>query len=271
MNKVVQPPLSGFSQATAVKQIEDNVWEGYFSEGWLIGQTLNGGYAMAVGARALGEALPHPDPITVTGHFLARTEVGTVRCEAEILRKGGASSSGVVKLIQNGEVKIQVTGTYGNMERQRGESQNFEPIPDMPSVDQCEDLPYPANQPFRGQMLQRMAPLNVRSLKGQPDGSGTWKGWLDFVDGSEKDLFSMVMFSDALPPPVFSIYGPEGWVPTLELSVQLHQRPATGPLRCLFRTNVMTEGIVNEECLLWDSEDKIIALARQTAKYRLPK
>lgn len=271
MDKAVQASQGAFARATTIKQIEDNVWEGNFSADWLIGQTLNGGYAMAVGARVLGAALPHPDPVTVSGFFLARTEVGPVRCEVEILRKGGGSSSGVAKLIQNDELKIQVTGTYGDMARQRGETLNFEPIPDMPGFDQCDDLPYPSNQPFRKQMLQRMAPRNVRSLEGQPDGSGIWQGWLDFADGSDKDLFSMVMFSDALPPPVFSIYGPEGWVPTLELSVQLHQRPCAGPLRCIFRTNVITEGIVNEECLLWDSEDRIIAVARQTAKYRLPK
>lgn len=271
MDKAVQASQGGFARATTIKQIEDNVWEGNFSADWLIGQTLNGGYAMAVGARVLGAALPHPDPVTVSGYFLARTEVGPVRCEVEILRKGGGSSSGVVKLIQNGELKIQVTGTYGDMARQRGETLNFEPIPDMPGFDQCDDLPYPSNQPFRKQMLQRMAPRNVRSLEGEPDGSGIWQGWLDFADGSDKDLFSMVMFSDALPPPVFSVYGPEGWVPTLELSVQLHQRPCAGPLRCVFRTNFITEGIVNEECLLWDSEDKIIVVARQTAKYRLPK
>ena len=271
MDNAAESLQGGFAQATAVEQIEDNVWQGNFSADWLIGQTLNGGYAMAVGARVLGAALPHPDPVTVTGHFLARTEVGPVRCEVEVLREGRGSSSGVVKLIQNGELKIQVAGVYGDMARQRGETLNFEPIPEMLSFEQCDDLPFPDNQPFRKQMLQRMASHSVRALQGEPDGSGVWRGWLDLIDGGEKDLFSVIMFSDALPPPVFSIYGREGWVPTLELSVQLHQRPCPGPLRCVFRANIITEGIVNEECLLWDSEDKIVAIARQTAKYRSPK
>ncbi len=260
----------GFAKATAIKQIEDNAWEGNYSVDWMIGQTMSGGYAMSVGARVLGAALPHPDPVTVTGHFLARTEVGPVRCEVEVLREGRGSSSGVVKLIQNGELKIQVIGVYGDMNRQRGESLDLEPIPDMPSFEQCEALQIPDNQPFRKQLVQRMAPLKVRALEGEPDGSGIWRGWLDLADGNDKDIFSILMFADALPPPVFSIYGTQGRVPTLDLSVQLHRRPCHGPLRCIFRTNIITEGIVNEEGLIWDSEDNIIALSRQTAKYRLP-
>lgn len=260
-----------FAQSTAVSQLGEGLWQGYFSGNWLIGQTMNGGYAMAVGAKVLGQALPHPDPVTVTGHFLSRTEVGPVRCEVDILRQGRASSTGSVKLFQNDDLKIVVTGTYGDMARQQGETRVLEAVPDMPGPDACVDLPYPANQPFRKQMLQRMAPACVRALEGDPDGSGRWEGWLDFADGAEKDLFSLVMFSDALPPPVFSIYGAEGWVPTLELTVRLHRHPRPGPLRCVFRTNFITEGIVNEECLLWDSADELVAVAGQAAKYRLPK
>ena len=177
----------------------------------------------------------------------------------------------MVKLIQNDELKIQVTGTYGDMTRQRGETQVLQSVPDMPTFDECNDLPFPANQPFRKQMLQRMAPVKIGALEGVPDGSGRWEGWLDFSDGSEKDLFSLVMFSDALPPPVFSIYGTKGWVPTLEMSVHLHRKPLPGPLRCVFLASHITEGIVHEDCLLWDSEDNLVAVASQAAKYRLPK
>ena len=258
-----------FARSTAVRKVGEGLWEGHFSSNWLIGQTMNGGYAMAVAARVLGQALPHPDPLTVTGHFLNRTEVGPVRCEVEILRAGGGSSTGSVKLFQKDDLKIVVTGTYGDMARQRGENRVLEAIPaDMPGLAACIDLPYRANQPFRQQMLQRMAPASVRALEGEPDGSGRWQGWLDFTDGADKDLFSLVMFADALPPPVFSIYGAEGWVPTLELTVRLHRRPRPGPLRCVFWANFITEGIVNEECLLWDSGDDLVAVASQAAKYR---
>lgn len=272
MDKNLDAEIGGeFALATAVKRLGEGLWEGHFSANWLIGQTMNGGYAMAVGARVLGQALPHPDPVTVTGHFLGRTEAGPVRCEVEVLREGGGSSTGSVKLFQKDDLKIVVTGTYGDMTRQRGENRVLEAVPDMPGLEACVDLPYPANQPFRKQMLQRMAAANVRALEGQPDGSGRWLGWLDFADGAEKDLFSLVMFADALPPPVFSIYGAEGWVPTLELTVRLHRRPRPGPLRCVFRVNFITEGIVNEECLLWDSTDELVAVASQAAKHRLPK
>lgn len=271
MDDVSKSPVGEFAKATTVKQIADAVWQGDFSEDWLIGQTLNGGYAMSIGARALAEALPHPDPISVNGFFLGRTVPGPVRCEVEILREGGATSTGVVKLIQEGELKIQMTGVYGDADKQKGETIIREPIPPMLDLDECVDAPIAGNHKLRERLMQRMAPANVQSLVGDPEGSGVWHAWLDFADGSDKDLFSLIMFADALPPPVFSFYGARGWVPTLDLSVQIHGRPQSGPLRCVFRTNVMTESIVNEEGVIWDSSDKIVALARQTAKYRLPK
>lgn len=259
-----------FASATAVNQIDETAWEGEFSADWLIGQTLNGGYAMSIGARVLSRALPHADPIASDGFFLARTEVGKVRCEVEVLRVGKGTSTATVKMIQRDELKIQMTATYADLDRQRGVTLSREALPDIPRMDRCVDAPFRENQPFRDRLLQKMTPANVRALEGELDGSGVWHAWMDFADGSYKDVCSLIMFADALPPPLFSIYGAEGWVPTLDLSVQIHGKPTPGPLRCVFRTNVITRGIVNEEGLLWDSTGDIVAVARQTAKYRQP-
>ena len=38
------------------------------------------------------------------------------------------------------------------------------------------------------------------------------------------------MFADIMPPPIFTIYGAYGWVPTVELTVQVRRKPAAGPL-----------------------------------------
>jgi len=37
------------------------------------------------------------------------------------------------------------------------------------------------------------------------------------------------MFADIMPPPIFTIYGAFGWVPTVELTVQVRRKPAGGP------------------------------------------
>ena len=79
------------------------------------------------------------------------------------------------------------------------------------------------------------------------------------------------MFADAFPPPAFSVYGLLGWVPTLELTVQLRARPAPGPVQARLYTRHITNGVVEEDGEYWDSEGQLVAISRQTAKIRLPK
>ena len=263
-----EAPTGKFAQETVVRRIDDTVWEGEFSPDWNVGQVPNGGYALALGAKPLAEALPHADPMTVSAYYVARTEPGPVRCEVDVLRVGKATSTGMVRMVQNGETKIQIIATYTDLDRISGESYSNISIPDMPAYEDCVDTPIREFNQMRKQLIQRMTGKNVRALQGEPDSSATWMGWTDFADGSEIDLFALLMFADATPPPVFAIYGSKGWVPTLDLSVQIHRRPKPGPLRFMFNSPVMTEGTVDEDGWLWDSEDNLVALVRQTAKYR---
>jgi hypothetical protein len=260
---------SEFARSTVLHKINNHVWEGYFSPDWCIGKVPNGGYTLALGAKVLGEALPHDDPLNVTAYYLARTEPGPVRCEFELLRVGKSTSNGMVKLIQNGKVKIQLIGVYQNIEHLNGETLIKEDIPDMPNYDHCVDMPHAPNLKLRDRLIQRLAPNNIDALIKNPDGDSTWKGWQAFKDKTDIDLFGVLMFCDALPPPAFAIYGAKGRVPTIEMSVQIHRRPCAGPLRCQFKTSFITKGVVSEDGMIWDSADNLVALSRQTAKLRM--
>lgn len=260
---------SEFARSTAIRKIDDRVWESHFSADWCIGQVPNGGYTLALGAKVLGAALPHADPLNVTAYYLARTAPGPVRCEVDILRVGKSTSNGMVKLIQNGEVKIQLLAVFQDIDRLSGETQVKEGIPEMPDFEHCLDMPHAPNLKLRDQLIQRLAPNNINALMGAPDNDAMWRGWQALKDGGDIDLFAVLMFADALPPPAFAIYGAKGRVPTIEMSVQIHRRPAPGPLRCMFKTNYITEGVVNEDGMIWDSTDKLVALSRQTAKLRV--
>lgn len=264
-----QGRVSDFSRSTALLKIEDQVWESDLSADWCIGKVPNGGYTLALGAKVLSQALPHKDPLNVTAYYLARTEPGPVRCKFEPLRVGKSTSNGMVKLIQKGEVKIQVIGVFENIDSLNGATQVKETVPDMPDFNHCVDMPHAPNIKLRDRLIQRLAPKNIKALVNGPDGDSTWLGWQDFKDGGEIDLFGVLMFCDALPPPAFAIYGAKGRVPSIELSVQIHRRPCPGPLRCQFKTNFITEGVVNEDGMIWDSADNLVALSRQTAKIRV--
>jgi len=265
----IQNKGSEFARSTALRKINEQVWESDFSADWCIGQVPNGGYTLALGAKVLAEALPHSDPLNVTAYYLARTEPGPVRCEFELLRVGKSTSNGMVKLIQNGEVKIQLIGVFQDIDHLNGETQAKEAVPDMPDYDRCLDMPHSPNLKLRDRLIQRLAPNNIKALINAPDGDSTWKGWQDFKGSADIDLFGVLMFCDALPPPAFAIYGAKGRVPTIEMSVQIHRRPCPGPLRCQFKTSFITEGVVNEDGMIWDSADNLVALSRQTAKLRV--
>lgn len=257
-----------FHRATAVSRVADDVWEGRFSDDWCIGKGLNGGYVMALGARVLSAALPHKDPLAVTAYYLARTEPGPVRCEVDILRGGSSVSFGNVRMIQSSELKVQLTGVFTDASKLRGVSRVADPMPDTPGFDACADMPRAGNITLRERLLQKATPANVAAMNGTPDNSGRWQGWTAFADGSEIDAFALLMFADSFPPPSFTLHGPVGWVPTLELTVQIHGRPAPGPLRCEFKTALISNGIVNEEGTLWDSAGQVVAVCRQTALLR---
>jgi hypothetical protein len=79
------------------------------------------------------------------------------------------------------------------------------------------------------------------------------------------------MFADAFPPPVFDVVGLVGWVPTIELTVQLRGHPAPGPLQARLLSRHLSQGVVEEDGEYWDSEGQLVAISRQTAKVRLPR
>src|SRR5690606_32392376 len=119
------PASSGrFARDTQVRRVGEGIWEGAFDPAWNIGQAPNGGYAMAVGARALAAALPHPDPMVVTAYYLSRPAPGPVRCEVEVLRSGKATSSGMVRMVQDDTTVIQLLGTCTDLAAVRGVSHN---------------------------------------------------------------------------------------------------------------------------------------------------
>jgi acyl-CoA thioesterase len=260
--------MSQFELETAVTQLEESLWRAELHKGWRIGGVPNGGYVLAVAGRVLREALPHRDPLTINAFYLAPTGLGAIDCKVEVLRSGRNTSHGEVKMYQDGELKVHVTAAYTDLEKLQGENWSRNPRPQYPSWDECEvKVDNPVE--FGERVELRFAEGGELFTSGEPNGSGEFKGWVQHRDGTAPDLMSLLMFADAFPPPVFTLYGPVGWVPTMDLSVQLRAHPAPGPLQAHLCSRHLTHGVVEEDGLYWDSTGTLVAISRQSAKLRI--
>jgi hypothetical protein len=262
--------MTDFDRATAVTQLAAGHWRGQISPGWRIGAVPNGGYVLAIAGRVLSQALDHPDPLTLHILYTAPTQLGPIDCMVDPLRVGGSTSHAALTMRQEGEVKAHVTASYTNIAQLRGESWQASPRPVIAPFEDCVPIGEHGIE-LRQRVNQMYVSGGEVFRRGEPDGSGCFNGWLGFVDGRDPDLLSLLLFADAMAPPVFTLYGALQWVPTLELSVSVRAHPAAGPLQVRFRSRYMTNGVVEEDGELWDSSGQLVALSRQTSKVRVIK
>jgi len=262
--------MASFSSDSSIQQIADDRWSCQLSERWCVGPIPNGGYVMAVVARAMSAALPHKDPMSINGFYMASTQVGPAEIVVEVLRNGGSTSFATARIYQKGELKAQFTASFCDLNKLKGETQLLRKAPSVPAFDDCVRLPVVDEIPMTRSVEQRVVGGQEQNmLGGSLSGSGQFQGWVDFDNKEEKDVFSLLLFADAFPPPVFTHYGPTGWVPTIELTVQLRAHPPAGSLRCEFNSFHLTDGLMEEDGFLWSADGRLLAMSRQTAKFRL--
>jgi hypothetical protein len=115
----------------------------------------------------------------------------------------------------------------------------------------------------------RLDPSTAGFGLGQPSGVGELRGWIRFIDGREPDIASLPFFLDAFPPVTVDL-GAYSWAPTLEFSGHLRARPAPGWLRMRVTTTNVAGGLFEEDCVIWDSTDRVVAQSRQLAGVRMP-
>ena len=63
----------GFADDTAVHDEGEGRYSAEIRNGWDIASNANGGYLLSMVARAMRDASGRPDPVSVTGHYLAAT------------------------------------------------------------------------------------------------------------------------------------------------------------------------------------------------------
>lgn len=267
-----------FDRDTAVARREPGVYDIDLSAGWTIFDAVNGGYLLAVLGRALADTLPHPDPFTVSAHYLTASQPGPAVVRTETVRTGRTLSTGQASLLQYDEAgneveRIRVLASYGDLDALPDDVRTTATPPAIPPMDQCfgpqdSPAPVPGSSSIADRLMLKLDPATLGWALGAPSGKGEMRAWFGLADGRDPDPFALLLAVDALPPTAFEI-GLSGWVPTVELTVHVRRRPAPGPLRVAITTRNLAGGFLEEDAEVWDSTDRLVAQSRQLARARL--
>jgi acyl-CoA thioesterase len=282
----VPMPAGQFARATAVVPVVADRgpgpgrWAAEIVAGWDIGGNANGGYLLAIAARAMVAAAGRPDPVTITAHYLSPGKVGPLTIEAGVRRAGRrfVTVGADVRALDdreraapgNGRPVLTVLGTFGDLSADTTPA-SVELVdaapPDLPPPDECNrvglDDEFAAE--FRHNLDLRLHPDDAAFMDGAPSGRPTVRGWFRLRADEPIDTIALLLAIDAFPPTAFNARLPMGWTPTVELTAHVRARPAPGWLRCAFSTRFVTGGFLEEDGEVWDDRGRLVAQSRQLA------
>lgn len=268
---------------STVTEFDEALTSPELTEGWTIGEAVNGGIAMALMADRLRETVNadgrHPDCLALSAYFLSATRTGGFDVETDLLRSGRTMSTGQVALRQDegGRTveRIRALATFGDLDAMSEPLRRQAEAPSMPPPEEClafDDVPEGAPigvPPILHRLDMRFDPATAMWAIGQPSKEGRMRAWVRFQDGREPDALSLLFFLDAMPPVAFDL-GLLGWAPTLEFSAHVRARPAPGWLQIELSTDNFSAGLLEEDARIWDSSGRLVAQSRQLAGVRVP-
>jgi acyl-coenzyme A thioesterase PaaI-like protein len=283
---VTSPESSELDRLLTLSEAESGAggYRGTIEDGWAIGPAVNGGVLLAMAGKALAATFggpsigqSHPHPLAVSGYFLSAGRSGPATVTTEVIREGRSMTTGQASLVQDGAdgepvERLRVLATYGDLSRLTGDVRTTAEPPELPGPDECLSAsaggaPGPAAA-FLKRFDMRLDPATAGWALGEPSRRGLIQGWLRMADGRQPDPVMLLLAVDAFPPVTFDM-GIAGWAPTLELSAHVRAVPAPGWLRVRVSTRNLAGGLLEEDAEVWDSQDRLVAQARQLA--RVPK
>jgi acyl-coenzyme A thioesterase PaaI-like protein len=265
-----EPSPSAFATATAVRRAEGGGVTAVLDPGWDVGgNVLNGGYLLAVAARAAVLDSPHPHPVALAASYLRATGPGPVTLDVLPGPAGRTLAHATVTLRGPDGPSLAVQATTATL----GDDAPLwcAPPPDAAPVERClASDGTVAGRPtkevgLRHRVETRLDPATAGWLDGRPSGEPVMRAWVRLADGAEPDPFSLVLFADVLPPTSWAM-GRYGWAPTVQLQVLVRALPAPGWCLVEARANEVAGGWLDEDYRIWDATGRLVAQSRQLAR-----
>lgn len=263
-----------FERVTRIDPIDADRFTATLDPNWSIGGRANGGYLLAIMARAATERSPHSHVITASAVFPRSPAPGAAIVDVEMLRAGRNTSQLRARLSQDDAVCVEALVTVGTLASDGPDWSDGMPEAGPGAVEEAIRIGSPSPSgievPLLGELDLRLDQASLGFGVGAPSGLGELRGWLALPDAQPFDPLSLLFAVDAFPPATFDI-APSGWVPTLELSVYVRALPAAGPVRVLQKARMIDDERVDESCYVWDSTGRLVAQGTQLAGIRLTK
>ena len=257
-----------FDQDISLNTDGENFFSGTIADNWSINGVPNGGYLMAILARAmLLESDMQSTPI-ITANFLRRCEPGKANLTVETLAASRQFNRLQGVLHQNGEEKVRAFGTFASEKNECVLESYAKPAATFAQLEDCLPVPELPKYTLFGRMDIRLDPFSAGWLSGDLSDRSEMRGYIRFKDQRPFDVLGILLAADSFPPAVLTSQGMVAWVPTLEFSVNIRNMPQTAWLKCVFRTRFITCGLLEEDGEIWDENDQLIAISRQIAQYR---
>lgn len=234
------------------------------------GGLVNGGVLLVMAARALAAETGKPHPVTITGHFLAAVRPGDLVVETELLRQGRHAYARALVRDAEGTPVLAATGTFADLAAAEGLTMDVGDLPPLPDRDRAIPWPPEDGDDTRAPNVfslfrHRVVPDGFGWALGEEPGEAVVEAWATPATGTW-DPLDLLALADVYPPPIFNTGVPFGWVPTLELTVQLRGLPdGDDPVACRFWTSAVTDGYLEEDGLIRATDGRLLAVSRQLA------
>jgi hypothetical protein len=265
-----------FDVATAVTALGDGRYAVELDESYTVLGMPNGGYLLAVAARAAGAHLADggvepPDCLGASVAYARAMACGPAVVHVVVDRRGARVSQVHAEIEQDGRTSVRALLSMGKLRggtdvRVAGAS----PV-ELPPLEECVAVPS-SGPPGTGISIIDRVELRLDPATAWFDDPGRprspeVRAWVRLAGGRVADSPGLCFLADVLPPSTFPI-GSTGWVPTIQLTAYLKARPADGWLRARQYARSVMGGLLDQSCELWDANGVLVAAATQLAMVR---
>jgi len=258
-----------FEQDIRIEQINENEFKANISSNWSINGNPDGGYLMALAAKAMMNRTKKKATPLITANFISRCVPGDIFLRVESIQESTQFSRMSASIFQDGSEKVRALGTYAAQKVVCDVERYESGPPEIEPAETCIAIPGFENYTMFQNMDVRLDPGCAGWMEGRLTEKSEFNGWISFKDGRPVDLYSILLMADSFPPAVFASQGMVAWVPTLEMSVSIRNVPENGKrLMCRFNTNFINCGLIEEDGEIWDENGGLVAISRQIAQYR---